>query len=111
MDSPIPKEQAIEGNDLIANFMGHTELISQHGIKGKYHMSWDWLIPVVNKVSKELTKYIQEEDDLDYHEDEGNKTIYKTFVEIDNLSFFNVDENTFKDTYKIVLNFIKCYNK
>lgn len=42
----------IEGNKLIAEFMGVTELTFADGYatSGKYHESWDWLMPVARKI-------------------------------------------------------------
>lgn len=57
-------EEILEGNKLIAEFMGEEVLQINKGdlypvIKGefglkqtRYHASWDWLMPVVEKVSK-----------------------------------------------------------
>lgn len=98
MDSPIPKEQAIEGNKIIANFMGHTELISQHGIKGKYHMSWDWLVPVIQVIKeKEL----------------GDKNIgggTDLFIMSYNKQFISVIDG-FSTCYRMVIEYIKAYNR
>jgi hypothetical protein len=44
--------EIIEGNKLIAEFMNHEEDYDEHGVwqKLQYHSSWDWLMPVVEKI-------------------------------------------------------------
>jgi len=46
--------EIIEGNKLIAKFMGkddkHRFLFDHLNTKALYHISWDWLMPVVEKI-------------------------------------------------------------
>lgn len=52
--------EIIKGNTLIAEFMRvqdpnndtYKEMISYHGIIGRFHLSWDWLTPVIKKLHK-----------------------------------------------------------
>src|ERR1044072_3730139 len=63
------QEEILKGNKLMAEFMGftvfHKRYPRNHGIgapeaewkdmiveKAKYHTSWDWLMPVVEKIEK-----------------------------------------------------------
>lgn len=49
--------QILEGNKLIAQFMGkddeHRFLFDHLNTKALYHISWDWIMPVIEKI-KEL---------------------------------------------------------
>lgn len=52
----MKKEEIIEGNKLIAEFMGEhtwtnlTTLKQEYNGNYQYHSSWDWLMPVVQKI-------------------------------------------------------------
>jgi len=48
----MTNEEIIEGNKIIAEFMQHPEGYDEHGVWQKlaYHSSWDWLMPVVEKI-------------------------------------------------------------
>jgi len=46
-----PEEEIIERNTLIAEFMGPGSPVWQGFEHKSYHSSWDWLIPVVEKIS------------------------------------------------------------
>lgn len=85
-------------------------------IEMKYHTSWDWLMPVVEKI-RNVTSY-----DRDKFSTEviiyGNKTTIKSGgygeKRHSNL-FFNKTElgtwNTIEPTYQVVVEYIKWYNK
>lgn len=53
-------QEIIEGNKLIAEFMGMGEkflpMDYEHENGVRYHSSWDWLMPVVEKIEKENPK-------------------------------------------------------
>lgn len=94
----------IETNKLIAKFEGHQINFGfkRDGIlffgehisidKLKYHKSWDWLMPVVKKISefKDIQKYKESEGWLAYYSLETGlfevdiERVYKTVVEFIN---------------------------
>jgi hypothetical protein len=96
----------IEGNLLIASFMGSIEIdgiyfdlasIKGHELKDEleYHTSWDWLMPVVRKI---VTYCIVENDDA-FMSDE-----YTSVLE-------TVPFAIIEDAWKVVVEFIQYYNK
>ena len=79
-----------ENNELIAEFMGVDPIdidyaIDEYG-KLKYHLSWDWLMPVVEKIEQ-------------VHEGVPQELI--------KLSLFS----TIDEVYNAIIEFIKWYNK
>lgn len=95
-------------NELIAEFMGcdtHQKNDRAYYIpllecyvtfdNLKYHKSWNWLMPVVEKIEK------------DYH-----VTIRDRHCEIANAdrAFIGREGNKLRSTYKAVVEFIKWYN-
>jgi len=109
-----------ENNRLIANFMGWDESMSGHypvdynTPKGPYvgdkplemyHKSWDWLIPVVEKIEN-LEDYrfditIRQET-ITILDKNNNKEIY---------CFFGEGESKLEIVYGAVIEFIQWYNK
>ena len=85
------KENTTENNKLIAEFMG-MEDYQEMGeyVTPNYHKSWDWLMPVVAKISR----------DAKYWEDE-----YREYL-LDVVPYGHI-----KDVYDAVVNFINQYNK
>ena len=79
----------MEDNKLIAEFMGYVYEDDTPSVElPPYHMSWDWLMPVVQKCYESGA----EGDCI------GDITMYLTDVDI-------------KSTYKAVVEFIKQYNE
>lgn len=103
-----------ENNKLIAEFMGYKvmeedKFLTEDYPKGtdlnkvmvdvamKYHTSWDWLMPVVEKIWT-----ITGHRSLWYHEVNEETTIYgKTEAGVSNIA----------DAYSAVVEFIKWYNE
>tara|TARA_B100000424_G_C22860438_1_gene458601 strand:- start:334 stop:606 length:273 start_codon:yes stop_codon:yes gene_type:complete len=85
-----------DNNKLIAEFMGVDQVdidyaINEHG-QLKYHLSWDWLMPVVQKIGDE---YLNTPFDETYsHLTEQYENIW-----------------TLEDTYNVVVEFIKEQNE
>ena len=85
-----------KNNRLIAEFMGVDQVdidyaFNEHG-QLKYHLSWDWLMPVVQKIGDE---YLNTPFDETYsHLTEQYENIW-----------------TLEDTYNAVVEFIKENNK
>lgn len=81
-----------QNNKLIAEFMGVDQVDIDYAINEdgqlKYHLSWDWLMPVIQKIT-ELCEEPKELDELKY-------------------ALLCVD---IKFVYFIVLEFIKEYNQ
>lgn len=100
-----------ESNKLIAEFMGIHEIMHDeyseydfadntldvvHQDELKYHLSWNWLMPVIEKI-----KILVMEDDSDelYNSEEWDN-ITHTLVQIE-----------IKSVYQAVVEFIKEYNQ
>jgi len=95
----------LENNKLIADFMGirYEENRSSHESSDyyfedcelAYHTSWDWLMPVIDKITS-LDEYVEFKNDTSSMVDEGGVYINTRFI-----------ENTYNETVE----FIKWYNK
>ncbi len=84
-----------KNNKIIAEFMGVDQVdidyaINEHG-QLKYHLSWDWLMPVVQKIGDEY--YNTPFDETYSHLTEQYENIW-----------------TLEDTYRAVVEFINNYN-
>lgn len=106
-----------EGNKLIAGFMGHkvsyglekAMLISTGDINYtpvKYHKSWDWLMPVVEKIDKDFSKNFEViiySASCYIHKWNEDKQVYDTFIS-------GVGKKI-DAVYGAVIEFIKWYNE
>ena len=118
-------ERIRENNELIGNFMGfvnstpelplinflmeNKETGKSFTIKGcKYHESWDWLMPTIEKICEEGYRYyfkINEESAIARFTDmaiPGNQIIEEQLFDYD---------KPIRVSYLAVVNFIKYYNK
>lgn len=95
-----PDQDIAGGNKLMAKFMGNSEHPIQWDIQGSYHKSWDWLIPVVEKVRDLMDKYY----------DETNIDVQDIYFTFDNVSFIHDDmDGMFIELYNGCVTFIKWY--
>lgn len=113
-----------ENNKLIAEFMGCTTVdrpkgkkyvmvglptgspVELYPIDFKYHTSWEWLMPVVEKIEKQVSVF-----EINISIIEGNNTILihpnfkNTFGEIKVSSNYKMEA-----VYNACINFINWYN-
>jgi len=103
----MTQEQILEGNKVIAEFMGKKLPTDEYVIpidgelnlcywvdELRFHSSWDWLMPVVRKI----VEYCINESDDAFMSDE-----YTSILETVSLAVI-------EDSFKVVVEFIKCYN-
>lgn len=101
-------QEQIEGNKLIAEFMGRNKAFDPRDKIYQYHSSWDWLMPVVEKIETIRNKngdYIFSIDTgrdycLIYHNDFIQRTI----------SVKSFSGSKIKSVWLAVVEFIKWYN-
>ena len=106
----MTKEEILENNKLIAEFMNLTPegtkmfddpmyLIDGTVTNLRYHSSWDWLVQVCNKIINEIDK-------PDFDSDDVDEFFEYTDTVQDNLMICDLFA-----TYKAVVEFIKWYNE
>ena len=116
MNTKTAMEEILEGNKLIAEFLGQEAITGRIADEQrKFHTSWDWLMPVVEKIEK-----------LGYHVDincylgEQRCMIWEGTPQGDGGKFPNYIADTEKDwnsdtkiqtTWLSVIQFIQWYNK
>jgi hypothetical protein len=115
----MTKEEIIANNKLIAEFylseyideqivpysyMHQINLYKHRSfIKMKYHSSWNWLMPIVRKI---IELCLDEDDELNSNERDW------TLFESDEYTsvLMTIQNAIIKDSYKVVVEFIKFYN-
>ena len=94
-----------ENNKLIAEFMGKEIYQKYH--ESNYHCSWDWLMPVIEKIeSLSDTKG----DFYRFTITMYDASIKGTDIEILGDAYYEGREQKIVSTYQAVLEFIKYYN-
>lgn len=98
-----------EKNKLISEFMGFKWSDASKGFvtdhkdfvfeKPKYHLSWDWLMPVVEKIEKTNAVKIKDNECM----------IFKSFCN-DGIVTYVVSETKMRATYNAVITFINWFN-
>jgi hypothetical protein len=119
----MTQEQIIEGNKLIAEFMGafystsdqpnpywvgvpdNGQYLGTHRLQ--YHSSWDWLMPVVERI--EGLHSILEHKYINVRITQGYVVIEGAHKEI--LFNTSIEGSKIKATWLAVVEFIKWYNK
>jgi len=99
-------QEIIDNNKLIAIFMDNYQKLSNDPEFGRFHLQWDWLMPVVEKI---------EEMDVVASFQIEQPTIY-IWKSSENSTFKDIEIDIFKSSkleavYKAVIEFIKWYNK
>lgn len=92
-------QEIIDNNKLIAIFMNNYQKLSNDSQFGKFHISWDWLMPVIDKIQKLEPK--------DINDTVSSAALYSRVIWIENT--FSPDISISK-TYIKVIEFIKWYN-
>ena len=102
-----------EGNLLIAIFMGNEEKLKDSMENGNFHLQWDWLMPVVEKIESIEDPH---HGFFGVHISSNSCTIQGTKFRSDDIQdppvyFYNaVLGNKLASTYHVVLKFIEWYN-
>ena len=121
----MTNQEILEGNKLIAEFMEAKMIVENyHGIniikfpygqthdlaELRYHSLWDWLMPVVQKVTKliqdqqyiPIGKYQEYKEQYNIYEEQWRKLFdYQAY------NFFKAD---IESIYKAMISFIEWYN-
>jgi hypothetical protein len=100
-----------ENNRLIAEFMGIDQVdIDYHEDSNgelKYHTSWDWLMPVVEKIES-----LEDENKCKLYNFQSEQCFVTIVVNHTGEDIVEVDaDNRLDATYQAVISFIKFYNK
>lgn len=98
-------------NEAIAKFIGdHREKQWEAGMPLKYHTSWDWLMPVVEKIETLEKGRFSVAIDRNYTtiSDDTRKPHQREIVWIHKLP--NNENNRLSRTYQAVYQFIQWYN-
>lgn len=115
----------MENNHKIAEFMGLTwvekSLVAPHGSESeinykvyndginneiihlKYDTSWDWLVPVMAKLSN-LYDLLDDKNEL------SNEEFDKNMVYLQDISWYTM-ENKINECYCVIIEFIEFHNK
>lgn len=107
------KNEIIEGNKLLGRFMKWIDPNGNYMVLGaemKYHSSWDWLMPIVEKIENRLKwKYEVEIGNNLYVTD----SVYRCTIHDAGKAYYNDVENASKinSVYLAVVQFIKWYNQ
>lgn len=115
----LTEQEILEGNKLIAEFLGiEKKIYGETGItyyidnipyqlfKLKYHSSWDWLMPVVEKIELDNSAVVINNNEcMIVHYGKPDESIEKDFSKT-----FNSGNTKIETTWIAVVAFIKFYN-
>ena len=96
------EREILMGNLLICNFMQQGDI----AVRAKYHSSWDWLMPVVEKIESLVTP---NSFDVDIHE--NYCTIYQGNYKKICSSSDNTGRSKIAATWDCVVKFIQWLNQ
>jgi len=114
------KKDLLSNNKMIAAFMGlyHTGqvrsyiLVQHEDTCGLYHCSWDWLLPVIEKISKKEF-YFEDDNDIDscYPEVFGmyNSTTNKFYFKLNRYPRHE-NESLITAAYEAIIEYIEHEN-
>ena len=95
------QQEIIENNKLIAEFMGWKERTDPTERWFLYHTSWDWLMPVVEKIESVKAWHVEiSTDSCTIHNGLLKKPVFETYT-----------PTKIEATHEAVVEFIKWHNK
>jgi hypothetical protein len=104
--------EILHGNKVIAEFMGFKpaqkmQIRFNLGLDKYYHSSWDWLMPVVEKIEKTM---VSDEAWVDVTIGCGRYCVIQDNVE-GQFEFTGMEETKILSTWKTCVEFIEWYNQ
>lgn len=97
-----------ENNRLITEFMGASgfDMLGEK-VEPKYHTSWDWLVPVVEKIES-----FEDENRCKLYNFQSEQCFVTIVVNHTSEDIVDVDaDSRLEATYQAVVKFIEYYNK
>lgn len=91
----MTNQEIIDNNRLIAIFMNNYQKLSNDPEFGRFHLQWDWLMPVVDKIYSNDKMYLK-------NLEETSTQFYNGGVEL---------STKLNRVYKQVIDYIKWYNE
>lgn len=116
----MTQEEILEGNKLIAQFMGETLLPIKEGDlypiitcttglkQTRYHASWDWLMPVVEKIESFDNSNIDSRVSIERN---TCSIYYDNRSDLYEFNAWNDGWSKIQITYSHIVEFIKWYNE
>lgn len=115
------EKEISEGNKLIAEFMGRDKAFDPRDKVYHYDTSWDWLMPVVEKIGKTIIPkdWLKAGWDLSVHYsihsvgvsfEIGDHDLHITDSGIEAKMWDNISKEPITRTWLAVIEFIKWYN-
>ena len=101
----MTNQKIIDNNRLIAIFMDNYQKLSNDFQFGRFHLQWDWLMPVVEKIEN------LEEFRFDITIRQKTITIFDKNNNEEIYCFFGKGDNKLEVTYQGIIGFIKWYTK
>lgn len=112
----MKEKEILEGNKLIAEFMGNKDSENKYshesseyyfeGCELEFHFSWNWLIPVVQKITREFPEYdntVHMEGILDTLLTLDIENIWKTVIGF--IEFYNKKQKNYENYFIVAINY------